>query len=235
MRAHRWTMSKAALVYVCSYSFRMDVPVVERPPGRPAQVGSCFHKLSECHVKKENVEAHADDPTIVAEAFALYKSPIQKFLDSRPWTACELGLEYNAANDTARQCPRRGEEGYDDVAPMALRGTLDLVHVDGDTADVVDLKTGKKENSHPEQLYAQAVAVSRFYKVKKVRVAFAYARKTKFDEPVFEELDEDRLDYEAGRIARTLRRLPMAEPVRGDHCWRCDARQQCPAWNYDAA
>jgi hypothetical protein len=228
-------MSKAALAFACSYGFRMDVPVVERPAGRPAQVGSCFHKLAECRVKGVNVAAHADDPSIVADALALYKSPIQAFLDSRPWTACEIGLEYDAASDTAIACPRRGDEGYESVEPMRLRGTLDLAHVDGDTADVVDLKTGQKQNSHAEQLYVQAVAVSRFYNVKKVRVAFAYARKTKFDAPVFEELDEDRLDYEADRIARVLRQLPMAEPNRGDHCWTCDARQQCPAWNYDAA
>lgn len=228
-------MSKASLAFVCSYGFRMDVPIIERPSGREAQVGSCFHKLSECRVKGVNVAAEAEDPTIVADALRLYQSPIQKFLDSRKWTACELGIEYNAANDTARICPRRGEDGYENVEAMRLRGTLDLVHVEGDSADVVDLKSGKKENAHPEQLYAQAVGVSRLYGVKKVRVAFAFARKTKFDEPVYEELDEDRLDYEAGRIGRVLRRLPMTEPVRGDHCWRCDARQQCPAWNYDAA
>lgn len=228
-------MSKAWLAHICSHGFRMDVPVVHRPPGRPAQVGSCFHTLAECHVKGRKVEAHADDLTIVAEALTLYQGPIRGFLDSKPWTACELGLEYNAATDTSKPCPRRGEEGYEDVGPLSLRGTLDLVHVDGDVATVVDLKTGKKENSTPDQLYAQAVAVSRFYGVKRVRVGFAYVRKTKFDEPVYEELDEDRLDLEAGRIARTLRRLPMAEPVRGDWCWRCDAREQCSAWVHDAA
>lgn len=228
-------MSKAWLAHVCAHGFRMDVPVVDSPPGRSAQVGSCFHKLSECHVKGRDVQAYADDPSVVADALALYKSPIKAFLDSRPWTACEIGLEYDASTDTAQACPRRGEEGYENVAAMALRGTLDLVHVDGDSADVVDLKTGKKENSTPDQLYAQAVAVSRFYKVKRVRVAFAYARKTKFDAPVWEELDEDRLDVEAGRVARTLRRLPMAEPNRGDWCWRCSAREQCAAWVHDAA
>jgi hypothetical protein len=117
---------------------------------------------------------------------------------------------------------------------MALRGTLDLVHVEGCAGWVIDLKSGKKQDDY-DQLYAQAVAVSRFYGLKVVHVAYAYARKTKFDEPVYEMLDADRLDLEAGRIARTLRRLPMAEPVRGEWCWRCDARQGCGAWASDAA
>lgn len=234
MRAHRLTMSKTWLADLCAHGFRMDVPIVVRPPGRPAQVGSAFHSLAEAHVKGTAAHGQADDPTIVADALALYNGPVRGFLDSRPWTGCEIGLEYDSATDTAKACPRRGEPGYEDVAAMALRGTLDLVHVDGDEAWVVDLKTGKKENSQASQLYAQAVAVSRFYGVSTVRVAFVYARKTKCDPPQWEALDADRLDEEAGRIARVLRKLPMAEPNRGDWCWRCDAREQCAAWTQAA-
>jgi len=226
-------MSKIDLAHLCQYGFRPDVERFPRAPGDAALIGTDFHALAEHHVKG------TQPPMVREEARRLYESPVKAFLDSVKWTACEIGLEYDAENDTARPCVRRGEPGYEDVGPMALRGTLDLVRVytvDGvDVADVIDLKTGKKDNCKTDQLYAQAVAVSRSFGIRKLRIAFAYVRKTKFDPPVFEELDEDRLDEEAGRISRTLRRLPMAEPNRGDWCWRCDARPACPAWLSDVA
>lgn len=228
-------MSKVSLAYACLYGFRPDVPQVERPPGPEAQVGSCYHDLQECYVAGRRVEREVD-PIILGKALDIFNGPVKAWLDSRTWTACEIGLAYDAEADTCTQGPRRGEPGYDDCGAMVLRGTLDLVedHPEIDCVDVIDTKTGKHVENR-DQLYVQAVAATRFYGRKRARVAYAYPRKTKFDEPVFESLDEDDLDYQAGRIARALRRLPLSEPERGDWCWRCSAREQCPAWGSTAA
>lgn len=245
MTAHRLSMSRYPTALSCSYWARSDVACVERPSGREARIGTLVHKAAEEHVKRGSTAAtqhleverstgHADAAEVDV-AKSVYLGPLSEYLDGQDWTACELGLRYDAATDAATAGPRRGEPGYDDVPAMVLPGTLDLVLVDGDRADVIDLKTGKKQHAHVEQLYAQAVAVSRHYRVRTVRVGFLFARKTKCVEPEWEALDEDRLDEEAGRIARTLRRLPLAEPVRGDWCWYCGARDACPAWQSNAA
>ena len=112
---------------------------------------------------------------------------------------------------------------------MVLPGTLDLVAIADGALWIPDLKTGKQQNAHPEQLYAQAVAASRRYGITKAFVGFVFARKTKCAEPAWEPLDADRLDYEAGRIRRTLRTLPTSRPVVNDGCVYCPARDACPA------
>lgn len=229
MRAHRLSMSKMSLAHVCAYGFRPDVEVFPRPSGPEARVGSLVHSMAEAHVKGKPMPT-SGDPAELEKATELFSAPVKAYLDSTKWTACEIGLQYDAANDATAIGPRRGEPGYGEVAPTVLSGTLDLVHVEGDLVTVIDLKSGKIVDD-TEQLRAQAVAASRLYKAKRARVGYLYARKTKCDEPKWTEFDEDALDVEAGRIARLLRVLPTSEPVPGDrHCWRCDARPGCPAY-----
>lgn len=224
-------MSKLGLASKCLYSFRSDVPVVERPTGKAAALGRIVHSLAEAHVTGS---AFADDvdATLLAEAKAIFDGPLRGFLDSMTWTVCERGYEYDSETDTCKEGPRRGEPGYGNVAPTVLYGTVDLVHVDGDSALVVDLKTGKPPTD-AEQLYGQAVAISRRFGVNQVRTMYARALKTKLDQLDDETLDEDRLDAEAGRIRRRLRLLPTAEPSPGEHCWKCDAWSVCPAKEHD--
>ena len=230
-----------SLAYVCAWSFRADAPQYPRPAGAPARIGSIGHKLAEVHVKTgtATVDLSTDylvgsDPSEVAAALELFSPPVKAFLDATKWTACEIGIRYDSAADAAVVGPRRGEPGYEDVSASVLPGTLDLVHVDGELATIVDLKTGKLI-SDVEQLHVQSVAVSRLYpSVKRVRAGYAYMRKTKCDDPKWVHLDADALDEQAGRIARLLRTLPTAEPNPGDHCWRCEARPGCPAYGADA-
>lgn len=231
MTSHHLSMSRLSLAHACSWSFRADAPQHPRPAGAPARIGSRTHKLMERYVKGggllEICPADADEET--REAFAFFSPPVRGFLASISWTACEIGLRYDSQTDTCTAGPRRGEPGYDEIAPTVLPGTLDLVAVEGGVVTVADLKTGKHVTDR-EQLYGQAVAASRYFGVPRARVAYVYARKTKCDPPEWEELDADRLDEEAGRIARVMRRLPVAEPVPGDYCWRCDSRPSCPAF-----
>lgn len=227
--SHSLSMSRLSLAHQCAYGFRADVESTERPAGRPARIGSAVHSMVECAVKG-TAKAIAEDDDIVAEAQAIFEGPLSGFVRSQEWTACELGLRYDAEADACTLGPRRGEPGYDEVGDMVLPGTLDLVRVVERKAWVFDVKTGRMPEDK-EQLYAQAVAVSRLYGVDTVEVAYARALKTKLQADDVEVLDADRLDEEAGRIARVLRRLPVSEPTPGEAwCWKCNARGACPAF-----
>jgi len=223
----RMTMSK--MHSECLYAFRPDVESAPRPPGKEARVGLITHTLAECHVSGRTVSHDDADPHDLATAMGLFQGPFRGWLDSRTWEACEIGLRYDAENDRAEKGPRRGEPGYEDVGPMVLPGTLDLVAIADGALWIVDIKTGKKDNAHAEQLYAQAVAASRLYGIARAFVGFVFPRKTKCDEPTWEPLDADRLDAEAGRIRRKLRLIPEAQPVVGRECFFCEARAACPA------
>ena len=241
MRAHLLSMSKMSLGIICSHSFKLDTPQSPRvasPEAEEArQVGIHTHDMIALDLgvalpRRENV-----DPNHVAAALTLYKSAMTWLEPRRDrMLRAEVGMRYDTQHDRAVIGPRRGEPGYEDVGPLVLPGTLDLILRGPDgVLEVVDVKTGKKEYETPWQLYAQAVAASRVYAEKVVRVGYLYPRKTKCAEPEWETLDNDRLDEEAGRIAKVLRRLPLSEPVRGDWCFRCDARDGCPKWQVDAA
>ena len=225
---NRLSMSKIGLAYRCSYGFRNDVQAPPRMVGRAARVGSAVHAIVESIVNKTLLDDTKHDADILAEAFAIAEGPLAGFVASRPWTICEVGYRYDSERDACERGPRRGEDGYDDVPMHVMHGTVDLVHIEGDEALVVDLKTGKPPED-AEQLYAQAVAISRAYGVKSARVQYARALKTKLEILNDEALDADRLDAEAGRQARLLRVLPSSEPSPGAHCWKCDAWQSCPA------
>ncbi len=230
-------MSKVNLALICAHSFQDGTPCAPREPGEPARVGTYTHGLIKVALNGGTFEADNVDPHELAKAKGLFDSAMTWIGPRRDRILkCEVGVRYDTEHDTATWGPGRGDPGYDDHGPRILKGTLDLVlrGTDG-VLEVPDAKTGKKEYASPAQLYAQAVAVSRIYRENRVRVGFLYIRKTKCDEPEWEELDADRLDEEAGRLARVLRLLPTAEPVRGDHCWRCDSNFICKAFNASAA
>ena len=236
MASHRLSMSKVSLASLCSWSFRADAPQTPRPPGTSARIGTGVHSMMERYVKEGIICESLPKLTVEeqAQAFDLFSPSLREFLDLHRWNDCEIGLRYDTRTDSTKSGPRRGEPHYDDIDPSVLPGTLDLVAVGEKTAVVIDLKSGKKVEDR-QQLYAQAVAASRYYDVPTVKVGYLYARKTKCDEPEWEVLDADRLDAEAGKLARLMRKLPMAEPVPGDHCWRCDARPSCPAYGAERA
>lgn len=230
-------MSKMDLAHVCAYGFRKDVPKAPREIYPATRIGTLVHGLLEADLNNVSIVRENVDPHELVDAKRIYDQLLSWVNPRRSrLIKCEFGMRYDTRTDTAAFGPKRGEPGYDDVPAHVLPGTGDLVlrGVDG-VLEVVDVKTGKKEYTSPAQLAAQAVAVSRIYGANVVRVGFLYPRKTKCDEPEWETLDEDRLDAEAGRIGRVLRKLPIAEPVRGDWCWKCDARRDCPAWNVNAA
>ncbi len=143
--------------------------------------------------------------------------------------------------DAVFDVPRRGEPGYGPPGPTQMTGELDFVTVTDDAIDVIDLKTGKKENTNESQLRGYSLLAARKWKRPLVRSAFLYARKTKVELTPWAEMDADAIDAEAGKIRRSLRTLPTAERVRGDHCFRCPMGPRrgagrpspCPEWAAD--
>ncbi len=222
----RLSMSRLGLAHKCGWGFRPDVTAPERPSGRAAQIGSIVHTLVEAVVNGGAV-ANDVDPTLLSEAKAIYDGPLSGFVEAGKWAVCEKGYRYDSDNDVCVDGPRRGEKGYEDHGERVLKGTVDLVAIEGCSGWVLDVKTGAPPKD-PEQLYGQAVAVSRRFGLKTVRIGYARALKTKMELLNEEVLDADRLDYEAGRIRRLLRVLPESEPTPGDWCHWCNAWQVCP-------
>lgn len=147
-------------------------------------------------------------------------------------THVELGFIYNTNTDKAELGPRRGEPGYEVIPEGCIRGTFDMVWVNGKAGTVIDYKTGKVENAHKDQLHVQAIAASRIWGLSTVATGFLFSRLTKVIPPVFETMMTDRLDLEAGALYQDLKRLPLAEPVTGDWCRWCEiVPESCPAWN----
>lgn len=224
---HRLTLSKLGLAHQCLYGFRADVIVNPRKSGHAAKIGSITHSIVECAVNGTELDPTLD-PSERAEAQAIFDGPLKGFVASQPWTICESGFAFQASTNVVHDWPRRGQPGYERTADDMIAGTLDLASIEPDFADVIDVKTGKPP-ADAEQLYGQAVMVSRRYKVPEVRVRYARALKTKLEMLNDEVLDADRLDAEAGRITRLLRMLPDSKPNEGEWCWRCDAWLSCPA------
>lgn len=192
---------------------------VNGPPGPAAEFGTKVHALVERYVTTSLQPSGDGDEVRHALQAAMWLAPI---FDGETTVLSEVGLLYNAPQDTATNAPRRGEPGYNVTPPMHMRGTIDLAWVsDNGVLYVVDIKTGKPANAHKEQLYFQAVAMSRLLKVYTARVGFLFTRLTKVIPPDLEELDADRLDAEAGRIYRTLKRLPVMRAKVGDYCRWC--------------
>jgi hypothetical protein len=238
--SHRLSFSR---LLPCVWWARPDVDCPDDPPGEKAQIGTCTHGLGDEHLTGRPFDRTKHTPRVVAEALSIFNGPLKSWLDT--WKAqpgekiVEGRLRYDTETGRAFPTPRRGEDGYTRPSETQLTGEIDLVTIypDESLAEIVDLKTGQKRNSNESQLRGYSVVVKARYGVKRVRSSFLYARKTKLDLEPWIEMDEDDLDAEAGKLRRTLRTLPQASPMKGDHCYRCPLGQKrfttCPKWQVD--
>lgn len=220
------TPSKRHLAELCLYPFRPDAPRVIRTTRPRAALGTLVHSMVHAAVIFGSSEPPTvDDP----EAMGMARNALA-WVASRPDPVlCEVGFMYDTRNDIAMLGPARGEPGYEIAPPGCVRGTWDLVYLLSEKLFVVDLKTGKYDGAHKERLTMQALAAARLFRVSAVDVAFLFVRKTKHETRGERHLNTDDLDAEAGRLHQLMRRLPMAQPVPGDHCWQCDlGRDHCP-------
>jgi RecB family exonuclease len=228
MGSHKLSMSGIDLAMLCSHGFRADAPSQPRPPGIEARVGTATHALVEAAIKGQQISVDDD----VAEKASRIATQLLLWLRSRPRRELrsEMGLRYDAEHDSATEGASRGPDGYADIGPMTIPGTLDLAwRDDNGTLVVVDIKTGKKEHAHEWQIIAQGLAYARLMGEERVRIGFVFPRLTKCDEPELRELSSRDLDLSAGHLHDLMRHLPVAQPRPGDWCWRCSARPNCPA------
>ncbi len=237
--SHRLSFSR---LLPCVWWARPDVDCPDDPPGEKAQIGTCVHGLSEEHLTGKVFDRTKHTMQVLTQALDIFKN-LKPWLDT--WKAqpgqkiVEGRLRYDTEDGRAFPTPRRGEDGYTRPGDSQLTGEIDLVTIypNEELAEVIDLKTGQKRNSNESQLRGYSVVVKARYGVKHVRSAFLYARKTKLDLEPWMEMDEDALDAEAGKLRRTLRTLPQAKPVKGDHCYRCPLGKSrfgyCPEWVVD--
>lgn len=225
------TPSKAHLIDACLYALRDDVPrKVGDESGPRAKLGTMVHLMVYAAVIFGSSEPPTvDDP----EAMGMARNALSRLGGMRP-TLCEAGFVYDTRNDIAMLGPARGEPGYDTAPPGCVRGTWDLVwHMPGVGVIVWDLKTGKYDGAHKEQLRMQGLAAARLYRETMADTQFLFVRKTKSELRPGDMMRADDLDAEAGRLHRAVRQLPMAKPTPGDHCYRCDiGRDFCPAWGF---
>jgi hypothetical protein len=236
--SHRLSLSRYALALKCSYWARPELEWKELPAGKAARIGTLVHRMAEAHAKRRDLLPQAADAAELVEAIRIFNGPLKTWVEvwrdaPADYREAEMRLRYDAATDSVHSAPRRDEPGYTRPGETEVTGELDFVTVRGDEAEVVDLKTGSPRNSNEEQLHGYGLLVSRKWRhIKRVKIAFLYALKTKLTLTPWVTLDVDRLDAEAGKMARTLRRLPLARPVTGDYCdYRCPmGRALCPAW-----
>jgi hypothetical protein len=227
---NRLSGSRYWLATQCRYPFRPNVAWEERvwPAGL---LGTAVHSLVEAHqLTRIHDELHVPPQSPHdLEAYPIARQA-NAWLDNADIPhAVEVAIVYDAATDTARQLPKGKHRDYGELGPMEIPTTLDLVWLTDTHVIIRDLKSGKKQNAHPEQLHIQALAAARLYGRERALVGFLWARKTKADADALEELGPGELEAESWRAASIMRRLPMAQPEPGDWCWACPAKPTCPA------
>ena len=240
--AHWLSPSGWALAEECLYWANGDLYHDRGAPGGAALVGTCVHSMAEAYTKGmigfgEFESINFDGifskyaPEVVAVAKPIFESLKGWLKKSYKWTHCETGFLYDAETDTSKEWVRRGMDGYHDHGPMQVPGTIDLLALDGTTAIIFDIKTGKKQNSHESQLKIQAIGMARLLGVTTCKVGFVYPRKTKVDQVDIGLYMTFELDKIAAEVKATLARVPISTPTPGLHCWRCPlGKAACPAF-----
>lgn len=228
--SHHGSASTYHRLIQCSYWARLDVEQFRRE-NKAGDLGTETHSYVECSLAGLEVASmfFTDEATRIG-------NQVLQWLDEagRP-DHVESAIIYDTVKDAARDpLPRedgqaRAHRDYGPFSPLEMPGTSDYVWVFDDHVVIRDLKTGKKENAHREQLVVQALQATRRYGKLFAKVGFLFGRKTKVEAPKLETIGPDELEAASWEMASTLRRLPMAQPTPGEACWFCPARPACPA------
>lgn len=222
----RLSGSRYHLALACSYAFRSDVHVTEREPGAAAVLGSEAHGYVEAKLAGVEPGLVSEDARRIGEKACAWLEDVDV-----P-TGVEIAIVYDAGTDTARRVHLKGHREYGELGQLEIPMTLDLLWdlPEEDCVVIRDLKTGKKEHAHMEQLEMQALGATRLLGRSKARVGFLWARKTKTEAPPLVELSADDLEAAAWRAASVMLGIPTAKPITGQQCWFCPlGRNACPA------
>lgn len=225
----RLTGSRYHLAILCAYPFRPDVDVRDTTQSEAAALGSEAHLYVETVCKGGDV-----GPLFLSENATRIGKQVMGWLATQPKpTAVEIKLVYDAATDTARMVDEAkypGARNYGPTTASEIPVTLDMVWDLGSSVRCRDLKTGKKDYAHREQLVIQALAASRYYGRQTAEIGFVWGRLTKCEADPIETLEADDLIAAGWEVAATMTGIPNATTATGSHCYFCPARKQgCPA------
>lgn len=231
------TMSRLPIVVPCPASAAL--PYVTRDVGAPAKRGSAIHAyLAEVsQVGREKALASVPEEYLDAcEAIDTERLPTHL----APEVAFLLDLETGEAEEIGRDIDRRYP---DDVGPMQIVGTADLVGIDEGAGAVVvyDYKTGwaaQEEAGLHWQIRGLALAAARAYGQSAARIGIIRVPETGRPSYDVAELDAFDLDAIEDSLRRTLARVAYwREAVAagrtpdvhmGSHCRYCPAAYSCP-------
>jgi hypothetical protein len=231
--------SKLALLPLCAYYARPDVPWLEDTPGMPARFGNAVHSLCEGYV--------------VGKLLGVQEAAIQHGVPESEWPRlmrvwavalrwlganvrvgwqAELALAYDWDASTARVLPSEGHRDYSQATWSELCGTADIATMDGQVAVVYDWKTGETPlASYEAQASFLALAWARATGATSARAVFVHFGEESADAHVWE-FDAMGLDaVESGITDGMVLAINEAPPQPGPHCsdMYCPARASCPA------
>jgi hypothetical protein len=253
---HRLTGSRSDLAAKCLYWARPDVTVPASVAGPAAGLGSATHAVIESAGESESTELDIDGALSSAaggleEAIAIEDAADKWHLSARAreelgelyatWAAWwpewrgsdvykhEVPMAWDCAKWSARVLPSRHQRDYSAITATEIPMTIDAVHLspDGETATVIDWKTGRRQQRRAEehkQLASAALCVAHAFDVLRVRVVLVRIRPgwIGVDDTW---LDEMALDAHALALDAQLRDIPNATPSAGPWC----GDEYCPA------
>lgn len=227
------------LALICGFWARTEIERPERPLGKAGRIGNRVHKLCELHFNGGDSEPMGDAEE-EREAQRKWAS-LKVWLGERVFQA-EIGLLYDVIHRKTEyvQMGPGGDRDYLGVTSHTIPMRLDLLRIDGTKAEIIDIKTGSASNVQPAEYNAQlktaALAVSRMWPdLTAFRVGLAYPLLTKVNTDYSSYTRAD-LDEYARVLRATMLRLPVSEPAKGQHCWKCPIGPSkgfvstCPAW-----
>lgn len=226
--------SKLPLLPFCAYWARDEVPADPFRSSEAADTGKLFHAWAEAEVSPDALTPEEAPLANVQRAEALIDAFPRwwaSFHQDR-WFRAEVPLLYDWQTGLSREMPRDWVRGKRERGANEIPAIIDLIGVvDSETIGVWDYKTGSEVGA-PEaswQLLVCAVAACKQYGARRARVGFIYPRSR--DPYKVKEADVSALDLFdfATELRERMASRHSAQPVRGDHCWRCNARQSCPA------
>lgn len=163
-------------------------------------------------------------------------------LDSNAWAA-EVAWAYDPEKDTARELGRGVGRRYEGLREGEIPGTADVVGISGESAVVIDWKTGRLARrgraADSMQLRFYALAAARAYGADSATIALVHILE---DGGVWwdvAELDALDLDDVASDLRSMLTELGVEQErmaagevprtVEGPHCTYCPALPHCPS------
>lgn len=201
-----WTYSGLSGFESCPhkyYRLRVKKDVVE-PPSEHATWGEAVHKAF------ENAVSKGEKMPFEMERF----QPIADKLSALPGTKlCETKMAINRAFNIV--------DWWDPAAWS--RGIADLLILDGDTASVIDYKTGKRRPTEQLQLYAGYV-FAKYPEVERVDTAFVWVKDKTMDK-------ETHLRKDVSKIWQPFvsRAARLEEAYEKDN-WPCRPSGLCNGW-----